>query len=191
MLAELVAKTRSCRRFDASHALDLKTLEGLVDLARQTASGGNLQPLKYLICCDPKTNAEIFGGLRWAGYLKNWEGPGDNEKPTGYIVIVRDNEITNNSIIDHGIAAQTIALGAAEKDLACCIMGTVDRPRLRKAFDLSSRYEILLVIAVGKRAEPVKLDEAVEGEIRYWRDAEGVHHVPKRPLSEVLLKWKQ
>jgi uncharacterized protein YcfL len=32
--------------------------------------------------------------------------------------------------------------------------------------------------------------EALEpgGDVRYWRDAQGVHHVPKRSLEEIILK---
>ncbi|MGD9416306.1 MAG: nitroreductase family protein, partial [Desulfobacterales bacterium] len=69
MITDLIAANRSCRRFDENHALDLNTLEELVDLARLSASGANLQPLKYILTCRPELNAEIFRCLGWAAYL--------------------------------------------------------------------------------------------------------------------------
>lgn len=190
-LHELVTKARSYRRFKQDPAVELRQLEALADLARLTPSGGNLQPLKLAICCQPAMNTQIFNTLRWAGYLRDWDGPGEGEQPTGYIVICRDNEITTNTIIDHGIAVQTMVLGAAEMGLGCCIMGTIDRAALRESLDLSRRYEILLVLALGTPGEEITLDQAGDGDIKYWRDAKGVHHVPKRPLDEILLTWKQ
>jgi nitroreductase len=188
MLADLVARTRSCRRFDASHAVDPQVLRDLVDIARLTASGGNLQPLKYKLVCDPETSAKVFACLRWAGYLTDWSGPEESERPTAYIVIVRDNDVTTNLVIDHGIAAQTIMLAATERGLAGCIMGSIDRNRLKGDLGIPASCEILLVLALGKPGEKIVMEVAAKGEIRYWRDPAGVHHVPKRPLDEVILK---
>ena len=187
MFTDLVKKNRSYRRFDAAVPVKRETLESLVDLARHTASGGNLQPLKYKLVCDTEGCKAMLPALRWAGYLTHWEGPTASEAPTGYIMVMRDNEITTNFIIDHGIAAQTIMLGAVEKGFGGCIIGTLDRQILRTAFDIPARYEILLVLALGKPTEEVVIEEAEAGTIKYWRDDKDTHHVPKRPLSEVIL----
>jgi hypothetical protein len=51
-----------------------------------------------------------------------------------------------------------------------------------------SRYEILLVIALGKPVETALIhDLEPGGDIRYLRDAKGIHHVPKRTLDEIIL----
>jgi len=187
MLAELVARNRSYRRFDPKTPVPESTLRELVDLARQIPSGGNLQPLKYRLSASPETNGKIFPCLKWAGYLREWHGPAENERPTAYIIVLRDNEITTNFIIDHGLAAQTIKLAAVERGLGGCIVGTIDRVNLRNALEIPNRYEILIVIALGKPTEKVVIDEARNGDIRYWRDDKGVHHVPKRALDEIIL----
>jgi len=89
---------------------------------------------------------------------------------------------------DHGIAAQSILLGAAEKGLGGCMIGTVQREELRNALDIPARYEILLVLALGKPREKVVIEAADNtGDIKYWRDSQGTHHVPKRPLDELCL----
>ena len=189
MLHDLIARSRSCRRFDEAVTIEQATLEGLVELARLSPSAGNLQPLKYILSCDPETNAEIFPHLTWAGYLKDWPGPGEGEKPSAYIVILGDTKVSRNFGCDHGIAAQSMLLGAAEKGLAGCMIGLVARDDLREALSLPSRYEILLVVALGKPAEQVVIEEiGAKGDIKYWRDDEGIHHVPKRSRQDLIVQ---
>ncbi len=188
MIEELIRKNRSYRRFHEDVPIDGETLRGLVNLARLSASAGNLQPLRYILSNSPETNGRIFSCLGWAGYLKDWPGPPEGERPSAYIVILGDTSVSRNFGCDHGIAAQSILLGAVEKGLGGCIIGTVNRRRLRELLDIPERYEILLVIALGRPKEKVVIEEVSEGEsIRYWRDAEGVHHVPKRRLDDIVL----
>lgn len=187
-MRDLVLKNRSYRRFYQETPVSIETLKELVDLARLTASAANRQPLKYVLCCDPRRNALVFPNLSWAGYLKDWPGPGEGERPSAYIIILGDSTITPSIGCDHGIAAQTILLGATEKGLGGCIIGSVRRAELSQALAIPAHCEILLVIALGKPKETVVLEEMRPGgDIRYWRDEQGVHHVPKRSLDEIIL----
>jgi len=188
MIKELITKNRSCRRFVQKHPVSHQTLIDLVDLARLSASGSNLQPLKYILSCEPQTNALIFPLLAWAGYLTDWPGPQEGERPSAYIIILLDTKIRQSPGCDHGIAAQSILLGAAEKDLAGCIIASIEKEPLRKAFDIPPQYETLLVLALGKPAEKVVIDElGPDGDIKYYRDDQNIHHVPKRPLDEIII----
>jgi nitroreductase len=185
---ELVLKTRSFRRFEQSVPVSLDTLRGLVDLARQTASGSNIQPLKYVLSADPATNERIFPHTRWAGYLKDWSGPAEGERPTAYVVILGDTELRSEFDRDLGIAAQTIMLAAMEVGLGGCMIGSIDREQLRSILEVPEQYRILLVLALGKPAETVVLEPVgPDGSIHYYRDAEDVHHVPKRSLQEIIV----
>jgi len=187
-LRDLVLKNRSYRRFHQDVPVDLDTLRALVDLARASASGANLQPLKYVLSCDPATNARIFPHTRWAGYLKDWGGPAEGERPAAYVVILGDTEISKSFGCDHGIAAQSIMLGAAERGLGGCMIGSIDRDELRQALDIPQRYEILLILALGQPRETVVLEDVgPNGSIKYYRDAQDVHHVPKRPLADLIV----
>ena len=189
MIRDMVTRNRSFRRFRKDHAVGIEDLRELVDLARLCASAGNRQPLKYVLSNEAFLNAVIFEHLRWAAFLKDWQGPAEGERPSAYIVILGDREITDSFGSDSGIAAQTIMLGVVEKDLGGCMIATVDRKGLAEALLIPERYEILLVIALGKPGEEVRIEEMVPGgDFRYWRDSDGVHHVPKRPLDEVILK---
>jgi nitroreductase len=188
MISDLIKANRSCRRFYENQTVELEILKELVDLARLCASAANFQPLKYILACRPETNAEIFSCLAWAGYLKDWPGPEPGERPAAYIVILGDTAISKDFGCDHGIAAQSILLGARARGLAGCIIGSINRDRLREILNIKSHLQILLVLAIGKPREKIVIESVgPDGSIRYWRDAEGVHHVPKRPLKEVIV----
>ncbi len=188
MLRDLILKNRSYRRFHQDIAVEIETLGELVDLARLSASSSNTQPLKFVLSCDPQKNAQIFPCLGWAAYLKDWSGPTEGERPSAYIVILGDTQISQSFGVNHGIAAQSILLGATEKGLGGCMIGSTKKPELAQALNIPPRYEILLVLALGKPKETVILETVgPEGDIKYWRDSQGVHHVPKRPLDEIIL----
>ena len=187
-IRELVFKNRSRRRFYQDHAVDRDTLVELVDLARHSASGNNIQPLKFFLSTDPETNATIFPHTRWAGSLKDWDGPEEGERPSAYIVILGDMNITDQFGVNHGIAAQSILLGATEKGLGGCMIGSVQRVALHRELALADNLHILLVIALGKPKETVVIDPVgPDGDITYWRDQDSVHHVPKRSLDELIV----
>lgn len=188
MIREVIIKNRSYRRFYQEVAIERQSLKELVDLARLSPSAANSQPLKFILSCDSGKNALIFPHLRWAGYLKSWDGPAKSERPSAYIIILGDTEITRAFGCDHGIAAQSILLGAVERGLGGCIIGSIERDELRRALNIPSRYEILLVLALGKPKETVVIEEAAQGEIKYWRNSQGKHHVPKRPLDEIIVE---
>lgn len=188
MIADLIRKNRSCRRFYQDFTVELNTLRELVDLARLSPSASNLQPLKYILSCDSQKNSLIFPHLAWAGYLKDWPGPIEGERPSAYIIILGDTEIAQSFGCDHGIAAQSILMGAAERGLGGCIIGSIQRQGIRMSLNIPIRYEILLVLAIGKPKEIIKLETVgSSGEIKYWRDQEGIHHVPKRSLDDVVI----
>jgi len=188
MLRDLIVKNRSYRRFFQEQAIDIDTLKELVDMARLSASAANLQPLKYILSCVPGKNALIFPHLAWAGHLKDWSGPCEGERPSAYIIILGDRRLSKSFGCDHGIAAQSILLGATEKGLGGCMIASIKTDKLRKALDIPSHYKILLVLALGKPKETVVIEETrPAGDIKYWRSNDGIHHVPKRPLDEVII----
>ncbi|MFQ6116079.1 MAG: nitroreductase family protein [bacterium] len=188
MIRELILKNRSYRRFHQDVAVGVETLRQLVDLARLSASASNLQPLKYILSSDRERNAAIFPHLAWAGFLQDWSGPAEGERPSAYIIILGDTEISHSFAYDCGIAAQSILLGAAEQGLGGCIIHSIQRESLRRALQIPPRYEILLVLALGKPKETVKIETVgASDDIKYWRDSMGVHHVPKRPLDEIIV----
>ena len=186
-LIDLVRKNRSIRRFNESHVIDRDELLNLIDHARLSASGRNQQSLKYIISNQPAQNEKIFPLLGWAGFIKEWDGPAKGERPSAYIIVLHDNQIASNHYCDEGIAMQSITLAAAEADLGCCMIASVDRTKLRDILSIPEHLKILNVVAIGKPAEQVVLEELRNNDYKYWRDDQEVHHVPKRPLSGIVL----
>jgi nitroreductase len=189
MIKELILKNRSYRRFQQDVPIDMETLQELVDLARCSASGANRQPLKYILSCDPEKNEKIFPNLFWAAALKDWPGPAEGERPSAYIIILLDKEVSESPGVDHGIAAQSMLLGAVDKGFGGCMMGAINRDGMREVLRIPERYVILLTVALGKPNETVVLETlGDDGDTNYWRDDESVHHVPKRSLDDIILK---
>jgi len=188
MIADLIRKNRSYRRFYQNYTVDGKTLEELVNLARLSPSSANLQPLKYILTTDSEINAQIFSCLAWAGYLKDWSGPEEGERPSAYIVILADTTISKTVDCDHGIASQSILLGARDIGLGGCIIASINQEKLRAILKIDPHYKIMLVIAIGRPREEVVIEAAnPDDSIKYWRDDKNVHHVPKRNLNDIIL----
>jgi len=190
VIRDLILQNRSRRRFHQEVAIEHETLRELVDLGRCSASGGNKQPLKYILSCDPEKNAQIFPNLDWAFALKDWPGPSEGERPSAYIIILLDTEITKSAGCGHGIAAQSILLGAVEKGFGGCMhnLSLSKKEELGKTLGIPPRYESLLVLSLGKPKEKVVLETVgPDGNINYWRDGDNVHHVPKRRLDDIII----
>ncbi len=160
----------------------------LVELARLTPSAANLQPIKYLLSSESVKNDKIFPHLGWAGYLADWSGPIEAERPSAYLIILGDTTIAKSFHYDLGIVAQTIMLGATEKGLGGCMIANLQKEKLCKELAIPEQFEILLVLALGKPVEEVTIESlAADGSVKYWRDENGGHHVPKRQLAEIII----
>jgi len=188
ILKDLLFKSRSIRRFRESQRVSENELNDLIELTRLAPTGANRQPLKYILINEPVSSAILFPSTAWAGYLTDWDGPVEGERPSAYIIILGDTQISSGFQTDMGIAAQTIMLGAAEKGIAGCMIASIKKEKIRADFKIDPRYEILLVIALGYGIEKVVLEDVEGNDIKYWRDHKGVHHVPKRKLSDIIIE---
>ncbi len=189
MFAELVQKNRSYRRFFENESIDEELLTEWVSLARLTPNGANKQALRYVLSHQKETNEKIYAQLGWAGYFSDWDGPKPGERPSAYIILLQQSSYKAGSPYDIGIAAQTIMLAAVEKGYGGCMLGNIHREELKKELQLAEDLEILLVLALGKVKETVVIDEISAGEsIRYWRESDGTHHVPKIKTADLILK---
>lgn len=188
-LKHLVIQNRSYRRFNQSVPISSELLTQWIELARYSASARNMQSLRYILLNTPQINQDVFALLKWAGYLTTWDGPEEGQKPSAYIVILNDESLSNNYYCDDGIASQSILLGAAASGFGGCIVAAIDRPKLRQLLQIDEHLKIVHIIALGQPAENIQIDEAGLGaDIKYWRDENGVHHVPKRLLNELIIK---
>ncbi len=184
---ELIIKNRSIRRFDNSHRISQDELDSLIENCTKIASAANLQNIRYIYSNCKRTNDEIFRCLNWAGYLEDWQGPSPKERPSAYIIMLVKSSIEKYAHFDAGIAAQTLTLSATDLGLGACILAAINKPLLSNILEISEEdYSILLCIALGKPAEEVQIEELLDNKIQYWRDEDGIHHVPKRSKDDVI-----
>jgi nitroreductase len=187
MLKKLISENRSYRRFYEDEKITADQAKEWIDLARLGASGRNAQTIKYKIILSEEMRNEVFKHLAWAGYLQNWDGPEKGERPSAYVIMINDDALGKNYFSDDGIAAQSLLLGAVESGFGGCIIRAFKNKELRELLNLSDGYSIIQVIALGKPKEKVVIEEMKNGDIKYWRDEFGVHHVPKRSINELIL----
>ena len=205
-MQDIIKACRSYRRFDESDRIDRKLLTAWVDAARLVASSGNAQPLRYAIVSDERACERVFSCCAWAKALPDWPGPVPGERPSAYVVVCRDNDRTLADTFtawDEGIAAQTIMLQAVEAGFGGCIIASFKKRSMAEALGVDAdRFQpdlhgtaIVVLSAlinalkiVNKKIEDVRIvDLPAGGATEYWRDEAGVHYVPKRALSSVLL----
>ena len=187
-IIDLIKRSRSYRRFYQEKHISTENLELMVEAARLSPSSRNIQPIKYIISNNSSKNEEIFKTLAWAGYLTEWDGPIEGERPAAYIIQLLDKAISNSYSCDNGIGAQSILLQATELGLGGCIIASVKREELSKIVELEEQLEIIQVIAIGSPKEEVTIDNMVDNNYKYWRDENHIHHVPKRELKELIIK---
>lgn len=189
-LRDLFRSARSYRRFDNSREICRDTLERLVELTRYCPSARNLQPLRYRLVTTSEERDLLFPTLKWAGYLTDWDGPEPQERPSAYIVQCLDTSLTADCLCDDGLQLEALTLGAASLGLHGCIIKAFNVAAVKDSLCLPSQFKPLYVLALGYPAETVKIvdtDGTHDADIRYYRDAEDTHIVPKRPLSELLI----
>jgi nitroreductase len=189
-IRELIEKTRSYRRFDNTAPLNRETLLDILDAARLTPSGANLQSIRYLPITAPDELAFVTEHARWAAYLTDWSGPRENEAPTAWVLLLSPAEGAAPSI-DLGITAEAILLAATALGYGGCMFLSIDRPALAEKFGIGDEMRIDLAIALGKPKEEVRITEIREGDdLRYYRDENDRHVVPKLSLADRLYERK-
>ena len=193
MMSEWVRRTRTVRRFQEERQIDSALVRQWIDLARLGGSARNGQVLKYMVIKEDGLRRQLFPLLGWAGYLRDWPGPAPGERPPAYVACLLDTELLRGpeteAHFDLGIATQNLLLGAAECGVFGCRIGAFSSSAVHHLLQLTDRFKVLLVLALGYPAETIALEElGPEGDIRYWHDEQGVHHVPKRRLTEILIE---
>ena len=179
-------KTRRTIRKYLQTAVPEEVLLKCVEAAIFSPSGGNLQPLRYVIVNDAKLLIQVFSTLSWAVYLPDY-GPAEEEMPRAYIVLLLDKN-GRTPTHDASIASMSISMVAYDEGLGSCILASVDRKKLRKVLNVPESLDVALVVALGYPAENPVVEPLSDGNINYWLDKNGVLHVPKRDIKDIV-RW--
>jgi len=175
---------RSIRRFKQD-SIHIKLLKKLVNAGRLAPSAANLQPLEYIIVHDNELCSKIFETLSWAAYIKPKWTPSKQEKPTAYIIILVVDINNKYYMRDVGVATENIVLAAEEENIGSCILCNIERDRIKEILNIPKQIEVDSVIALGYKAEHPIIEDLKES-VKYWRDEQGILHVPKRKLEHIL-----
>lgn len=187
MILSLIESNRSFRRFDGAYSIPRDTFSALANAVRLSSSAGNLQRIRLLFVSSLEECESVFDTLSFAAYLKDWDGPDVEQRPSGYAVILTEKEPDGLLFVDIGIAAQSMLLTAREFGLGGCIFGSFSKEKLVSVLDLKG-YVPALVIALGVPAETVRITDVKNGDIKYYRDEGGVHVVPKRDVKDIVIR---
>ncbi len=174
-LQKAIKNRRTIRLFKKKE-IPSQILYFLIDQARLAPSAMNKQPLEYLIVKDKEKRKLLFENIIFGGQTNNQDCP-----PTTYVIVLSNNK---NSDFDVGLAVQNIVLSAYSKNIGSCIMGAINRDKIRKIFNIPCSLEIKLVIALGYPNEKPVI-KLTNKEIDYKR-IKNTLVVPKRKLKDIV-----
>lgn len=190
-LRQLMMSDRTVRRFQEDRKVSVETLEKLIELTRYCPSGRNAQPLRYFVIISEEIREKVYPLLKWAGYFQDWDGPEKGERPAAYLIQCLDTHYGKDCLCDDGLQLEAITLGMRTLGLGGCIIKAFNAPKFAEILSLDDRYTPRYVLALGYPAEEVKIEDMPlddDADFKYFRTPDGVHHVPKRPLEQLIIK---
>ncbi len=184
---EAVKKRRTIRKFTSQPVTEEQLLT-LTKCAGLSATGANMQPLKFAVITSGDIKDKIFPLVKWAGYLQNG-APKQDERPSAYIAVLQDTSIKRASCeVDAGSAVSAMMLAAVDMGLGTCWMGAIDRPAIKKVLALPDTLEVMYILSIGYPAQESVAFTSDES-VKYYEDENGVIHVPKRSPEKIVLKF--
>ncbi|MBR5614592.1 MAG: nitroreductase family protein [Clostridia bacterium] len=189
-VSKALIERRTIRKFTQKR-IEAQDLTDLIEYARLAAYPANMQPLKFAVISDAETVDKVFPFTKWAGYLPETGTPKEGERPTAYIAILGDKSIKNSFEVEAGAAVTSMMLGAWEKGIASCWIGSLNRKELMELFKISEDdYALLYILALGYPAQKSQACNMTDS-VRYFEDENKTINVPKRSVEEVLIEFKK
>ncbi len=185
LLQDLILSRRTIRQFDRK-PVSRKTLEKIVNAARLAPSAANLQPLEFIAVDEEVTCRSLFDHLKWAAYISPAGNPRPGNEPAAYIVVLVNSAVRDKMFeYDVGAAQMSMILSAWEEGVASCWILTVDKSAAGELLGVPGQYRVDSVLALGYPAEKSVVESYADSP-KYWKDENGVFHVPKRGLEQVM-----
>ena len=161
----------------------------MLTAARYASSAANLQPLSYVVVKSQEKVKEVFGHTKWAGYLPKEQGqPKAGEEPVLFIGIIENENINRGQYCDTdaGLAISNMTLAAWNHGVGSCIIGDCDKAELSNMFGLKEEQKLHTVVAFGYPSHTSKMEDAKDGNIKYYLDENKDYVVPKRKLEDIV-----
>ena len=186
-LDSLLLKNRSCRGYDHSVPISEDVLRRIVGVNTKIPSARNQQVLRFKLVVDESEVALINNNIKLGGALPHLNLPFPDTEPIAFIVVTSIVNVDHNVYIDLGISLQSMLLKSVEIGFNGIIIGAFDAKSISKGLGLNNLP--LAVVAIGKSIEKYKIVEVPSnGSLKYYRDENGVHCVPKLSLDDIIIK---
>ena len=163
-LADLIRDRWSPRSFDATHEISDADLLSILEAGRWAPSANNGQPWRFSVAKrGTDLHAKVSAAL--SGFNKNWAP----EASVLVVVSVKredDGSSSKRNFFDAGLSVASMTLQAQALGLYSHQMAGIDFDKMHKAVGEPQDFEVAVVIAIGKRDEPEKLEgPALEREL--------------------------
>jgi len=182
---EAVIKRRTIRRFK-QQPVSFEVLKKIVNAGRLAPSSANLQPVEFVVVDIPELVVKVFETLMWAAYISPAGKPPKGQRPVAYIIVLTNKKKNVGGCeMDVAAAIENMLLVALGEGIGSCWLGSIDRIKLKDILKLPEHIKIDSVVALGYSDESPQVEE-MKDSVEYWKDENGVLHVPKRSLGDVL-----
>lgn len=183
-LNQLLVRNRSYRGYDKNRMVSTEELRRIVNVNTRIASARNQQCLRFRLV-TAEERQKILPHIRLGGALPELHLPASGCEPQAFIVVCSTQPEDRWVDIDLGISAQSMLLKATEMKLNGICIGAFNAAAITQA--LSLPYPPLLIIAIGKGIEDIRLVEISEEESHAYYRNEGTHFVPKVKLDDLII----
>ena len=183
-LNTLLAKNRSCRGYDSSFIVRDDQLRSIVDVNTRIPSARNAQALRFRVVNHAEA-AKMLPLIRLGSALPDLHLPMPGTEPNAYIIICSTVPENKFLYVDLGISAQSMLLRAVELGLAGICIDAFDKEAVKREFALE--LEPLLILAIGRSAEDIRLVDISPEESHSYYRKDGVHYVPKLRLDDIII----
>ncbi|MBI9033891.1 MAG: nitroreductase family protein [Bacteroidales bacterium] len=189
-LKQLIKANRSYRKYEHAIKIEESVILEWIDYARFVSSSKNRQAVRFLVITESDQVQCICNQMQWARHLKGWDGPNKEQMPSALLIVCTDDTVNNKAETDVGIITQTLLLQAVNEGFGGCILRSINRKLIREKYKLNENLKIDMVVALGKPAQEIILEEMGAGSqaCDYWEDENGTHHVPKRAMEDVVIR---
>lgn len=189
---EAVTKRRSIRRFE-NIPVAYGILEKCVNGARLAPSSWNHQVCEYIIVDDERLLYQVLNSLKgWGGKTRPEEGWPREFGPRAFIITLFNKTLEKElgaertaGSLDAGLATENILLTAMSHGLGSCPTRSFEEDKLKKLLNIPDKYDIAFVVALGYPDES-PVEETFTDSLDHQVDGQGVRHVPKRKLKDIM-----
>jgi nitroreductase len=184
-LSSLLLENRSHRAFARSFVVREDQLRRIVSVNSRVASARNRQTLRFRLVMGDEAKS-MLPLIKMGSAFKDVQLSQVGYEPNAFIVVCSTIEPRQSTYVDLGISVQSMLLQAVEIGLnGVCIM-SLDKQQVTELLALP--FEPLVVLAIGRSAERVKIVDIKDGDnCDYYRE-DGVHCVPKIVPDDLIIK---